>query len=481
MNGVNIGKRKFNTEKTLSKQFESSFQIDKNALSIEPPKMVCPSPIFKLNIDCFHELFDYLTVDEVIAVGGTCKWLQQVCGAFIERNFVAKRKMCQNADIYMGWMPREISTFSEYLQKVSICLNSKALDFIGSNCSKLLKDVRLAQLHLNHCNVQHIQHILNEIEVMGLDQCTFDGEFYECFLKFCPKIRSLSISTSYGLYRNNTIAATNEWMHRQYANLEHLELMDFTELKPKEFKKFFELNSNVRTFSIDAKCLLLHQDLIFASNLKLDKLAVEFQNPRAIHYELESFVIVKMLHNLLVEMEKREVYKELHLYINFLDHENCVQKLFSLNSLTMLGGYVNRIDNPLMRLKELDINNGSDFIDLDALPDKLPILERIHFSEATSNHILPFVRHSPRLKQMKIEELSDGAHLDGGILDILTLNTERMKMIRKHKLMIYLNERVFVTTKWNKQNMNYSFVEVRRGESYEWKGLNSRSAFVRSF
>lgn len=481
MNGINIGKRRFNIEKTLSEQFEPSFQFGKSTLSIEPPKNVYPSPIFKLNIDCFHELFDYLTVDDVIAIGQTCKWLQQVCGVFIEQNFVAKRKMCQNDDIYMGWMPREISIFSEYLQKVSICCSSKALHFIGSNCSKSLKEVRLAQLNLAECKVQSIKHILNEVEVVELDQCSFDSEFYECFLKFCPKIRNLSISGSNRLFRANTIGARNDWMHRQYPNLEHLELADFYELKQNELEKFFELNSNVRTFSIDAKTLLIHQDLILASNVKLDKLAVDFQNPRAIHFELESHVIANLLHHLLVQLENRRFYKELHLYISFLDHEDCLQKLFSLNSLTMLGGYINRIENPLMKLKELDMNKGSDFVDIELLPDKLPNLERIHFLEANSNQILPFVRNSPRLKLMKIEELMDGAHLDGGILDILMLNNERMKMIKKYKLMIYVNEEVFVTTKWNKQKMNFGFVEIRRGESFEWKGLNSRSAFVRSF
>lgn len=450
------------------------------------PAAPLPSPgvVHKLDIDCCHELFDYLSLDELVAIGSTCKRMQQVVGSFIQHNFKAKRKTYENNGICMGWFPRRVSNFSRFMEKISISGSySNSYQYVALHCSKRLKEIRIAQTDLTECDVEYIKHILTGAKIVQLDQCRVNGEFYQQFLQFCCNLRSLSVSrSSYDIDNGTIIGNGNDWLlHGIYPTLEHLELTDLYELKANEVNVFFARNPNVKSFSIDAKSLLVNQEMFLVSQAKLERLTIDFHHLNMRDpYVLPSF-IVDSLHNLLIELHRRGFYRELHLYITFSDFLNCTQKMLTLNPLVMIGGYITQIDAPMMELKELDVNRGSDIVDLDMLPSKLSNLERIHFSDANSDHILPFVFGSAKLKYMKIEDLKDGAYLKDGVLDLATLNKERKKLGRVRKLIIFVNEQVFVATKWVAPELNLEFVEMRRGESVEWNEFNARYRFVQSF
>lgn len=448
-----------------------------------PAPVTSRRTIHELDIDCCHELFDYLSLDDLVSIGNTCKRMQFAVGNFIEHYYMAKRKTYENNGITMGWFPRKVSTFSRNFQKISISgAYENLFEYIGTHCSKMLKEIRIAQTDLTSGDIEHIKHILTGAKMVQLDQCRIDGEFYETFLQFCCNLKSLSVSrSSFDLDNGTIIGNGNDWLHRSYATLEHLELTDLYEFKRNELNTFFAQNPNLRSFSTDAKSLLMNRDMFMASGAKLDKITIDFHHLDVRDPEVLPSFVVNSLHNLLSELHGRGFYKELHLYITFSDFLNCTQKLFTLIALTMLGGYIAQIDDSPMALRELDINRGSDVSDLHKLPSKLPNLERIHFSEAASDHILPFIFGLPKLKYMKIEELSEGLYLKDGVLDLMTLERERMKLGRARKLVIYVNEPIFVATKWASPEMSFQYIELRRGESVEWNEFNARYRFVQSF
>lgn len=483
MASTRVAKRKFSAE-ILTKYDRLYGQSATVVLSSEPPPpKLYSSPLWKLNIDCIYEIFDYLALDDIIAIGATCKCMQHVAGLFIREKFAAKRKTFSHGDIYMDWTPRWINLFSEYLDSVYIYGNSRsAYHYLCNSDVKNIREIRLSHIDLTDYEIECVKKCLNGIEIIEMDLCTMKMEFYENVLQFCPKLKSLSVSrSSYDRDGGIIIGPDNNWLLRSYPSLEHFELTNLYELRNNELKKFLQQNQNLRSLSIDAKSLMLNQDQILATDVKLEKLAIDF-HPHAINAEIETAAIVQLFYKLLIELQKREFFAELHLYVKFIDHQNCMQKLYSLDTLTMLGGYVDRIENPLIKIKELDISSGLDILDIEMLPDKLPNLERIHFSEANADHILPFIRFSPRLKQVKIGDLKDGTHMTDGILDIETLNNQRMALPKARKVTIYVNETVFLATKWaRKSAMYFDCVELRRGESITWNGLNSSAKFVRSF
>lgn len=480
---MKIGKRKFELEKaTIDSQTFLMNSKKKQMPATKSPVKYCPSLIWKLHVDCLFNVFDYLCLDDLVAIGHTCKRMQYLAGEFVHENYRAKRKTCQDGSIYMDWPPRSVNIFTEFLEKLYISGNlSNGSNFMTTNCTKFLREIRLSQMDLSNCKMECIEEILNSVEIVEIEKCTLKYDFYTNFLQFCTKLKRLSVSrSSYDRDHGLVIGSTNEWLCRKYPTLEHLELTDLYEFKQNELITFFTLNPNVRTFSTDVKSLLSNRDSLITSNIRINQLAVEF-HPQIINSEIQSTAIVDFLRKQLENLYKREFFQILHLFLTFLDHENCAQELFTLESLTMVGGYIRSIEHPLLRVTELNIIEGSSIMNLDALPDYVPNLERIHFSDASSDHILPFIRNSPKLKIMKIENLLDGMYLLNGDLNIEALNTERMKRNNVRKLIIYVNERVFLATKWKHLKMNFNRIRIKRGESFNWEGLNSNIKFVRSF
>lgn len=46
-----------------------------------------PPKIFKLNVDCFEEIFNYLAIHDIFAMGETCTRMQNVAGYYFQQNF----------------------------------------------------------------------------------------------------------------------------------------------------------------------------------------------------------------------------------------------------------------------------------------------------------------------------------------------------------------------------------------------------------
>lgn len=464
-------------EKRKSSHLDSANQT----LCTVPLKMVA-SPIMKLNIDCFHEIFDYLCLDDVISIGNTCQRLQRIAGSFIQQNYSAKRKTYMNNNIYMCWTPREISIFGLFIEKLSIFGGfSDSFLCINTTSFRSLKELRLAQIELKSVKIECIKAILPQIEVIELDQCGLKHEFYEHFLKLCPNLRRLSVSrSSYNRDGGVIIGTDNEWMRQKYVSLEHLELTDLYELKNNDLGHFFDLNHTIRSFSTDAKSLLINRESFLSCGVKLQQLAIYF-HPKNIDTDAEPFFVVNLIYQLLAALREKEFYRSLHLYITFIDRDNCLQQLFSLESLEMIGGFVTLIENPLMNVQELDINKSLDVTDIEEWPEKFPKLEKIHFLEATANDILPFVLKSKKLKTMKIDLLTDGTYGQNGALDVVALNQERSTLTQAKKIMIYVNEAAFLATKWTTLDLNLKYIELRRAESFTFEHLNARHRFITSF
>lgn len=62
--------------------------------NVQPPKL------FKLNLDCFDELFDYLSLQDLYSVVKTCKRMQIVTGDYFRRNYSAAKIYLTNDGLY---------------------------------------------------------------------------------------------------------------------------------------------------------------------------------------------------------------------------------------------------------------------------------------------------------------------------------------------------------------------------------------------
>lgn len=90
-------------EKLTAKGRKMSSEIDRNEVE---EGSVCSNQeqtceIFKLNIDCFEESFDYLPFMDLISIVQTCKRLNRVAGYCLQKKILAVETVLLNSTIHM--------------------------------------------------------------------------------------------------------------------------------------------------------------------------------------------------------------------------------------------------------------------------------------------------------------------------------------------------------------------------------------------
>lgn len=132
--------------------------------SSSAPFGVAESPlspaIFKLNVDCLHEVFEWLDLCEIISVAGTCKRLYHAAGAFFRWNYVSKEITMLHGSIYTPFC--EINIFIEYIPRISItCNNMKLNRLIGEKCKSFRHIRSLGSLIEDQ--IEHFKGILKHV------------------------------------------------------------------------------------------------------------------------------------------------------------------------------------------------------------------------------------------------------------------------------------------------------------------------------
>lgn len=422
--------------------------------------------ILKLDIDCFHEMFEYLSLHDLISIGNTCKRLQNVAGVFYRTMYASKRITGSSYNLTY-----HLSIFRQFIPKLSISGNNlRIYKYVGTHC-KSVKELRLSGC-LPEGAIHSLTEILKWTKVLEMSESFFHEEFHEYILKHCQKFQTLSVKRSDKIRDKSIIIGTgNGWLCRKYPTLEHFELTEIYELQRNELITFFQQNPNVRTFSTDSESLWANRHSISASNIKLEKLAIE----------LTSKDSASLVYNLLLELHENGFFNRLHVYSTRIPQQN-LDQMFALpfkNSIEMLHGDFARIDTSLENLRVLGVDCADKIANIEILPSKMPHLQRIFFTTATINQILPFIRGSKHLMTIKIMEFIEADSMSYHSFDtfefpnLMELNEEREKLDEAEKVNIYVNERLFLALKWTRKTIELPLIEIRRCDSLEWVDLNA--------
>ena len=280
--------------------------------------------------------------------------------------------------------------------------------------------------------------MFSKIEIMSISNVYLSAEFFDQFLKPCIKLRRLSFDRS----------PRNGWMRWKFPELEHLQLYECDPAEDDDLITFFEQNPNVRSFSTSAELLLRNKDIFMATNIALDDLEIS----RIDDIDLIAIAVIDLYH--------RGFYKKLHIQITSEKH------LEQLPGLTTL--HVNTYDYiklpPLPTVKALLFRSLCDglrsYMDMDEVALALCNLECISTEETNEEYMLPFIRKSPKLKEIRMEYLRDD-------VDILAMNNDRKKLERASKVTIYFEEKDYLRLKWKYGKSNFGLIELKRKESYD--------------
>lgn len=429
-----------------------------------------------LNNDCLKEIFEWLSLDDIIQIGQTCKRIKQASGEYIPKYCGIPLIVRRTGIIYRH---RSFNIFNNYIRKVFIPENfieiSNPIEpyrYVGVNCPSL-KEIRLKG-YIPKMGINFIKSLLNRIKVVDLSECSIRKEFYTSFLIHCLELESLSVTKSNNFSETSAIIGTgNDWMKRTYPTLKHFELRNINILKENELHTFFYMNPNVRSFSIDSQSLVINKNIFLTIDAKLDKLAIEF----------DAKSNLQIIQNLLDEMYVRGFFKKLHFYCHARNGPVAVNSIFTprvMESLEMLHGpfiSINIIPENYHLLKNvttLVLHVLRPNHDLTQLTVQLPNLERVSIRAATTDQFSPFIYKSPKLRALTVHSVSNCMFLtnyQGGIR-LSVLNERRSWLKEACKVVLYLDE-TFALWYKRRYRIKYPFIEMSRYDWFNWKDLNA--------
>lgn len=391
-----------------------------------------PTHMFKLIIDCFEHLFEWLSLQELLVFRRTCKRMHAVVNYYIKFNY-------------------------PQLQSIAISEQQRWMDFCQTPLDyfKWINNLHIKELQLGRTEIDSITHILNQLHWLSLYKVKIDGDFYETVLKHCSRLNKLSIQECNYTSQTNIIGNGNDWLHRRYPTLEGFNIINGPASSScPELLVFFERNSNIQTLSINSTLLLKNRELILESNLKFDQLLIFTDHDWNLNHS-----------NFVTHLYARRFYNAVHI----MDFNNPsfhgIQHLPTIPNLESLClPYAKRGDFPLPieSMKTLYISVKSELFQMDIanlIQTKFINLHMITLYNVDNlDSVRPFVCQAPKVTSIHLQYVSGN---DIEVKDLIALNEGRMKLTGACKIGISINEKQYLKLKWSGRT-NFGMIEVKR-------------------
>lgn len=420
----------------------------------------------KVNADCWERIFDLISLRDIFAMSETCKRLRQMAGYYFREYFPdIKCRWIANRGIFIGY-PTSIlrKDFSEYISKLMVY--DYLEHFLYAEQYGSLKSLHLRSIELTDTQIDFIENVLESVENLDVKHCTIYGDFYEKFLKHCPKLKRLRLHNVVFEPENSSI----HFFQRAYPTLQYL---DYSTLqiypRTNELTNFLEQNDGLKHFGVSDYFLWTNREAFIESNMALDSFAVYTAVQSDDKGEMSTVEFV----NLLKELYGRGFFKSLTFKIietdENINYQELIDEMAALDALEVLVTNENNDLSRLSNLKELWLMDYHYASNMEVLAMNLTKLERVYFHSASTTDIQPFFQHAKRLKSIKVYEMNGGSLLeDGAALNLFVLNLERKSLRISRRVSVCVDEEIYLATKNKKKNLNLAHVEIARWNSDEW-------------
>lgn len=438
---------------------DSECEYDEN-LDVIDLHQVQLANILRLNIECFEKLLDCLPLSDLISIGQTCRRLHQAVGHIFRQNYSGVKVYCKTDQIRIGRCRAD--QFAQFVRNIFIYHDENFKYFLKIQSRfLLLRQIELKRIKINASQIKCIARILSKVEFLRLDWCDIEGNFDRNVLSACNNLKHLCISSD--PVGSIIIGTDNNWLNHKYPKLEHLELTLNGHFQIDELKEFLELNPNIRSLSIYSDFFWQNRDWMLTANVELNDLGIYANRDKLVSFG-------RFCH-FLNELHARRFYRRLFYY----DHcdQNLIDALTALNAPMKL-----RILNrekvhlaALTNIEELYCEGSDQIVDLLEMANNLMKLECIHFYIAHLSHMSLLIGRCAQLKKIIVYQFYENPC--NIVIDLFALNREREQLHGAQICTLYVEEEVYLATKWATQTTNFDLVRLMRVDSREWDNNSS--------
>lgn len=400
-------------------------------------------PCLKLIVDCWEQILDLLSLEDVHSLGGTCKMLNRLAGHYFKTYFPEKIYNLFSNEIRVTSANFNVRPdFYQFIGELKITSGSDVNYILDANVFSSLKSLRWYYIDLDETQFGRAQSVLKNIENIHSFTRSIAKNTFDQLAIHCPNLVSLIVKSFLGEHLTN-------FFSQYYPKLEHLEIRCGNE-QADNLEVFLEKHSKLNRLSIDFGFLWANRILLMKMNVQLEVLQVGFEKTNVPHGEIVD--CFNVLYN-------RGFYKKLFLYIDFesMDVSNALYELPALKKLDVYSD--SNIDfSRLTHLNELLVWKLRE-IDLEKMAKNLAHLERLHIFCSTIDELLPFIRHSKRLKELGVICVLR-SKID--VADLRFFDEERQKFAGACPISIIVKEGNYLPAKWSTKNLNLNHVKIER-------------------
>lgn len=421
-------------------------------------------PIFKLTIDTIEEICEWLSLADLLALRLTCKRFKQAVDCIISENYpvikIGHRKIVLSIC--------DIRTYEDG-KEVIHCYNNKydQLVQMESNDIKFIKEVEMWGETLSASDVAHAQCILEKVEKLLIGTNEIEVEFHNGIFQWCTELKCLSICKIEG---PTIIHNDKTWMQRNYPTIEKIELDDtpiggrYLGEEIVELATFFTMNPQIRNFSTTFNLLWETRNWILPSEIRFDQLDIKGDC-------FEEYGNVGRICDLLSTLFDRGFYKRCRVAAYAIYEQDEIDEIVSVRGMEELYMDVlveDAVFMPRPELNQLSISYSPHFGDWNIIVGNFGNIERVHFQRAVATNIVPIIREAIKVTEIKIDKLDAGEYFENGIINVFAWNELRKQFHDAQRLTIYVEERVFLATKWTYTNTSFDKIELKRAECVNW-------------
>lgn len=430
-----------------------------------------PEPLqFPLDADCLDELFDYLSLRDLCAMGRTCKRLYRAAGKYFKQNYpfeALQLEYRRNGKIVHTVCIDYKTNFNAYARRLMIDGDDiNKYRFASTQKYPNLKMIIFQTVEdfsddLFACIVK--MNILAQVVAIKIVCCSHKF----CFSilknifeqKLCANLKNLILINTLHHDDKDEMDLCPEWRYQQCPMLERLEIEDFFGYFYKNhLENFLRANPQIKNLAVRDDDSFLA--MIRAITIKLDEL------------EYADYSVRNELCDQMIALNENGYIKNLKLSISCWDKPmdnlkdisclvsvkiDCLDfELCPHHNATIIATLVNLKKLHFRRFTKLSLS------DAERLSQTLSNLEELDFGYSNPlSTAIPFARRLPKLKIIKCRfGLSATSHSSN--IDLNALNNDRLQLPDAEILKIYLDDYAYVQVRWKSIDLFYDLVEVRR-------------------
>ncbi|XP_031629829.1 uncharacterized protein LOC116345006 [Contarinia nasturtii] len=411
------------------------------------------SPIWNAKVDALECVFEYLNLNDICAIGKTCKKLHLIAGNYFNCNYPSQNliiRACRDEIIQTMnnfFTYNSTTNFGPFTQRLEVYIDSgNELPYVAKNVNKKLKAIVFCMGRCRNLNLECIKDILKSVEYIELKYKI--STMSPPNLKFCENLKYLSLN----VYNFNLI------YNHHYPTLETLEVNFDFEKSSFEVITFLKMNPQIKRLSMKELDTDLMLHIIKEAEPKLDMLSIYM-------YEGEVVEISERLN----PYHELGYFKRFSFSGNFSSFLSDIRKVPSLSGL-FISHYrereskIDEISHGLCEMVKLvDLNiSYITYKEADILSKCLVNIEEINLFNGSLQLLSLFARRLPKLKLASCSKTIEYYEDNDINVSLKEINDERAKLPNAHKLIIYVgDDMVFQRLRWKFIDLNFNYLEIR--------------------